>query len=226
MQALFDRRTDPRGNATIEWVGDSALIIVGPFSPADVRERLVRAGIAGVTDIVPSSRDVLVMIDPRHATDDVHDRVAKALGEPAARRPARPAQEHEIVVCYDDRFAPDLAEVAEVAGMTPDEFAQRHASAAYEVEFVGFAPGFGYLSGLPERLRTPKLASPRPRVAAGSVAIADGYCGIYPLASPGGWRIIGRTVARLFDATRDPPALLRAGDRVRFRRVERLPGSP
>jgi len=97
-----------------------------------------------------------------------------------------------------------------------EEFARRHAAASYRVAFVGFAPGFGYLSGLPPELAAARLSSPRPRVPAGSVAIGGAWTGIYPSASPGGWRLIGRTSVRLFEPRGDPPSLLAPGDRVEF----------
>ncbi len=111
--------------------------------------------------------------------------------------------------------------------MPEEEFARRHAAAQYRVAFIGFAPGFPYMAGLPEELRAPRLPTPRPRVAAGSVAIAAAYSGIYPAETPGGWRLIGRTSVPLFDPAAEPPALLAAGDAVRFEgiRSEDLPAA-
>jgi KipI family sensor histidine kinase inhibitor len=133
---------------------------------------------------------------------------------------ARPLPEHvaetvgiEIPVVYD---GPDLAEVAELAGLREAEVVERHAAATYAVAFTGFAPGFGYLTGLDPALRLPRRKTPRERVPAGSVAIAGEYAGVYPRESPGGWRLLGRTDAALWDLDRDPPALLRPGVRVRF----------
>jgi KipI family sensor histidine kinase inhibitor len=122
----------------------------------------------------------------------------------------------EMPVCYGGEFGPDLASVAEHANLTPNQVVELHASASYLVYFLGFSPGFPYLGGLPEKLTTPRLPAPRKRVAAGSVAIGGSQAGIYPIDSPGGWRIIGRTSLRLFDAEARPPALLRAGDNIRF----------
>src|SRR5262249_57143597 len=112
---------------------------------------------------------------------------------------------------------PDLDAVAEHWGVTPDEVIEVHRSTEFRVAFCGFAPGFGYLTGLPERLAVPRLATPRTRVPAGSVALADAYCGIYPREAPGGWVLIGRTHAGLFPAHRDPPALLAPRAPGRFR---------
>jgi inhibitor of KinA len=122
----------------------------------------------------------------------------------------------EVPVCYDAEFAPDLETVAQHCGLAPNEVVARHAAARYGVRCVGFTPGFPFLGGLPSQLATPRRKSPRTAVPAGSVAIGGPQTGIYPLRSPGGWNIIGRTPLRLFDVTREPAALLRAGDRVRF----------
>ncbi|MBL8888055.1 MAG: 5-oxoprolinase subunit PxpB [Phycisphaerales bacterium] len=127
----------------------------------------------------------------------------------------------EIPVCYDADFAPDLESVASHAGIAPPEVVRRHSGAAYQVAFVGFTPGFGYLTGLPAELAAPRLPNPRTRVPAGSVGIAGDQTGIYPSATPGGWRLIGRTPLRLFDAHRANPSLLSIGDSVRFRAIDR-----
>ena len=119
-------------------------------------------------------------------------------------------------VCYDPQFALDLETVAQHCDLSPNEIVERHAAARYQVRCVGFIPGFPYLSGLPSTLATPRRATPRTAVPAGSVAIGGGQTGIYPLVSPGGWNIIGRTPLRLFDVEREPAVLLAAGDRVRF----------
>ncbi|SEL14418.1 5-oxoprolinase subunit PxpB [Parapedobacter koreensis] len=124
-----------------------------------------------------------------------------------------------IPVCYGDRFGPDLEEVAQEHGMTPDELIQLHRTAIYRVHLIGFTPGFAYLGGLPDRLATPRRASPRSAVPAGSVGIAGKQTGIYSLETPGGWQIIGRTPLRLFDPHRAQPTLLKAGDTVVFQAI-------
>src|SRR5690349_4938775 len=118
-----------------------------------------------------------------------------------------------VPVVYD---GPDLDAVARHCGLEPDEVVRRHVASRWTMAFAGFAPGFAYLSGGDPRLEVPRLERPRPRVAAGSVAIAGPYSGVYPRESPGGWRLLGRTSVNLFDAQRDQPALLACGDRVRF----------
>jgi KipI family sensor histidine kinase inhibitor len=119
----------------------------------------------------------------------------------------------EILVRYD---GPDLADVARLTGLSPEEVVARHTGTEHVVAFLGFQPGFGYLVGGDELLHVPRLDVPRTSVPAGSVAIAGPYSGVYPRASPGGWRLLGATGAVLFDAAREPPALLAPGDRVRF----------
>lgn len=122
----------------------------------------------------------------------------------------------EIAVRYGGEDGPDLGQVAAHAGLTPRELVERHSGGEYRVAMLGFAPGFPYLIGLDPALAMPRLAQPRTHVPAGSVAIGGAQTGIYPRPGPGGWRVIGRTAARLFDPQRDPPALLQPGDRVRF----------
>jgi len=122
----------------------------------------------------------------------------------------------EIPACYHEALAPDLSSLAAEKSCDPRELVRLHASAEYTVRFMGFSPGFAYMRGLSPRLAAPRLESPRPRVAPGSIAIADDQCGIYPHASAGGWRLVARTPVRLFDASRAEPSRLRPGDRVRF----------
>ena len=122
----------------------------------------------------------------------------------------------EIPVCYEMACAPDASDIARIHGISHAELMRLHSDAKYRVEFIGFAPGFGYLSGLPGQLNTPRLDTPRPRVPAGSVGIAGNQTGVYPGNTAGGWRLIGRTPLRMFDAAREKPSLLSRGDRVRF----------
>ena len=126
----------------------------------------------------------------------------------------------DIPVCYEPEMGPDLVEAASELGIATDELIQRHSSASYTVAMIGFAPGFPYLLGLPDSLALPRLATPRTRVPAGSVAIGGNQTGIYPRESPGGWRLLGRTPLVLFDAARATPALLTPGDQVRVQRID------
>jgi KipI family sensor histidine kinase inhibitor len=202
---------------------DGAALVEFPESAPEEANRiagslaagLARARLAGLLDAVPAARTLLLVFDP--------ERLSRARLETEVVRRVRPgpgrsggSRLYRIPVAYGGAGGPDLAELARGIGLTAGEFAALHAAAEYRVAFVGFSPGFPYLSGLPERLRAPRLPIPRLLVPAGSVAIGGPYAGIYPLASPGGWRLIGRTATRLFDAGADPPALLAPGDRVRF----------
>ena len=169
---------------------------------------------AGVTELVPAARTLLVRFDPG-ATDA--ERLGAAL-RAVEFSPGAPATGElvEIPVVYDGE---DLDAVAAHTGLSRAEVVAAHAGADYVVAFCGFAPGFGYLSGLDERLHVPRRASPRTRVPAGAVAIADRFAAVYPRPSPGGWQLLGRTDLTLWDAERDPPALLVPGTRVRFEEV-------
>ncbi|MGH3491882.1 MAG: 5-oxoprolinase subunit PxpB, partial [Sciscionella sp.] len=177
------------------------------------RDELIR-----VIDVVPAARTVGVLFEPGHADPAA---LGRLLRNPTARESSYSAREITIPVVYDGA---DLELVAETAGMSPQQVIQAHSEAHYRVAFTGFAPGFGYLSGLPPALHQPRLARPRTRVPQGSVAIADEFSAVYPGASPGGWRLIGRTDTVLFDPRAADPALLRPGDLVRFAARETLEG--
>ncbi len=129
---------------------------------------------------------------------------------------ALPERLVEIPVCYGGEWGPDLKEVAACCGCSAAQVIQRHAEPQYRVYFLGFLPGFAYLGGLPPSLATPRRTVPRLMVPAGAVGIAGGQTGVYPLQTPGGWQIIGRTPLRLFDPLREPPSLLAFGDWVKF----------
>jgi KipI family sensor histidine kinase inhibitor len=165
----------------------------------------------GVTDLVPAARTLLVAFDP--AVTDA-ERLGTAL-EAVEFSPGAAAQGElvEIPVVYDGE---DLDAVADHAGLSREEVVAAHAGGEYTVAFCGFAPGFGYLTGLDERLHVPRRDSPRKRVPAGAVAIADTFTAVYPRPSPGGWQLIGHTDETLWDPDRDPPARLVPGTRVRF----------
>jgi inhibitor of KinA len=127
----------------------------------------------------------------------------------------------EIPVCYEAEFAFDLSEVARRAGLSVKEVVDLHSAAEYRVHCIGFTGGFPFLGGLPQKIATPRRETPRKDIPAGSVGIGGKQTGIYPIKSPGGWNIIGRTPLRLFDSQKNPPARLRPGDRVRFRSISR-----
>ena len=132
-----------------------------------------------------------------------------------------PARTVTIPVCYEADLGPDLADVAALDSISVDDVIRLHTSATYLVYFLGFSPGFAYLGGLDEKLRTPRLATPRKHVVAGSVGIAGEQTGVYPIDSAGGWRLLGRTPLRMFDPIADPPSRLQPGDHVRFTAISR-----
>lgn len=165
---------------------------------------------ADAEEVVPGARTVLVVAHDPAALPRLRRRVEAA---PPDRRERTAAHEVSIAVSYD---GDDLAEVADLAGLSPEDVVRRHSQARYVVEFVGFAPGFAYLTGLDPALHLPRLSSPRPSVPAGSVAIAGPYAAVYPRPSPGGWRLLGRTTETLFDVDATPPSRLQAGTVVRF----------
>lgn len=173
-------------------------------------------------DVVPAFSSLALCIDPLvlaegdTAQDVVSEWLRKTPLDTDPDTGIHAGTCHEIAVRYGGEHGPDLVELAAHAGLDCAEIVRRHCSARYRVAMLGFAPGFPYLIGLDASLAMPRHATPRTRVAAGSVGIAGAQTGIYPRSGPGGWRIIGRTEALLFDAARDPPALLAAGDTVRF----------
>ena len=174
---------------------------------------LVTQHLTEVEDIIPADGSLLLVLR-RGAT--VSESLRAALVAPLAWMPVTHATRHEIRVEYGGAAGPDLPALAERAGLDVAAYINSHAAVEYTVAFLGFQPGFPYLRGLPDALYAPRRASPRVRVAAGSVAIGGAYTGIYPASGPGGWQIIGRTTAIVFDPQRDAPALLMPGDRVRF----------
>jgi KipI family sensor histidine kinase inhibitor len=192
-------------------VGWSALLIETDDVEAWRAElaRLRAAGELVAAEIVPGERTVLVdgVSDPDAAAGLISGRTPP----PDAGAAAGPFV--ELPTWYDGA---DLGLVARHWEVSTDEVIERHTGTEFRVAFCGFAPGFGYLTGLPAELAVPRLDTPRPRVPAGSVALAGRYCGVYPGESPGGWLLIGRTERRLFDVDADPPAVLSPGTRVRF----------
>lgn len=212
----------------IRALGDAALIVRVADDLADnpeaqlravltTTERIRAAKIRGVIEVAPASATVAVFYDPARSAryEELVGAVREAV-ESSNVRVKADARAVEVPVCYAPAFGLDLEEVARTAQLSLEEVTRQHAAARYHVSCIGFAPGFPYLSGLPVKLATPRRSSPRTIVPAGSVAIGGAQTGIYPQASPGGWNIIGRTPLRLFDASREHPSTLRAGDVVKF----------
>jgi KipI family sensor histidine kinase inhibitor len=166
---------------------------------------------AGTVDLVPAARTVLVVFDPAATT--VERVAADVAGRQITSVEERAGPLVEVPVVYDGA---DMAEVTELSGLAEEEVVARHLGPEYTVAFCGFAPGFAYLVGGDPALRVPRRRSPRTAVPAGSVGLADEFTGVYPRQMPGGWQLIGRTDAVLWDLARNPPALLPPGTRVRF----------
>jgi inhibitor of KinA len=227
-------------------LGDSALVVRvreqfedAPDETLDevlrVFQLLQRAGIPGVIDLAPAYTSVAVFIDPiavirsNGTINGMFDELAKRIRNaivPASRRHRRKAAVRgprltEIPVCYDPEFGFDLDRVAEHTKLSEREIIDLHSTCEYRVACIGFVPGFTFLAGLPKHLATPRRGVPRKEIPAGSVGIGGAQTGLYPLRSPGGWNLIGRTPLKLFDPTKDPPTLLCPGDRVRFRAITR-----
>ncbi|QIG42670.1 allophanate hydrolase subunit 1 [Nocardioides anomalus] len=189
---------------------DAVLAEVADSAAARSLAAHVRASGVAVTEVVPGARTVLLDgVGDRERLDGVLRSWRPDVGEIAGELV-------EVPVVYDGA---DLADVAARWGTDEEGVVARHTATEFVSAFCGFAPGFAYLAGLPEADAVPRLASPRPRVPAGAVALAGTWCGVYPSASPGGWRLLGRTDLVLWDPDRDPPALLAPGTRVRFRAV-------
>lgn len=176
-----------------------------------LRSALDASPVPGVTDVVPAARTVLLRVEPGTPPEDVASAVGALSLAPGGRQASGDAV--TIPVVYDGE---DLDDVAELTGLTRDGVVRAHTSATWTVAFCGFAPGFGYMVSDDPRLHVPRRGEARTRVPAGSVALAGEFAGVYPRSSPGGWQLLGRTDARIWDLERDPPGLLRPGVRVRF----------
>ena len=204
--------------------GDSSVLIefgqeISPEINAQITAlvRLIKAQhIEGVTDMIPAFASLLINYDPRVVSyAGLRARLEKLLkleisGETSESRI------FEIPVCYGGEYGPDLQNIADHAGLTPDEVIKIHSAKDYLIYMLGFLPGFSYLGGLDDRIHTPRLANPRIRIPAGSVGIGGSQTGIYPLDSPGGWQLLGMTPVKTYDPEREVPILFEAGDYIRF----------
>lgn len=178
---------------------------------------LCDAATAGIVEVIPAYCTLLIVFDPKVTSlQKLVSQLRSFTERPPAEALSVSSQLIEIPVCYDEKYAPDIQFVADHAHCSVAEVSRMHSLQDYHIYMLGFAPGFPFLGGLPEALHTPRLATPRLRVPAGSVAIANDQTGIYPVESPGGWRIIGRTPLRLFNPRRKAPVMYRPGDRIRF----------
>jgi inhibitor of KinA len=180
-----------------------------------LQARVQRAGLAGVLETVPTFRSLMIHYDPTatSATDLGREVLALAHTTDAVTQRRRTWQ---VPVCYEPDYAPDLAEVAASTGLSPEAVVNLHLSVRYHVYMIGFLPGFPYMGDLPAQLVLPRRKDPRVRIPVGAVAIANAVTGIYPVESPGGWHLIGRTPVRMFDVRSRSPSLLAPGDAVAF----------
>lgn len=207
--------------------GDSAWLVELPDRlDADVNGRAIeiawqieQAQLAPVTDVVVGYRTVMVYVDPLAAgAGAIPETLRRIAGEPPLRDASR-GRLVDVPICYGGDYGPDLADVAAFGRCGPEDVIARHLSAEYRVFVVGFVPGFAYMASVDPSIAAPRRPSPRLRVPAGSLGIAGRQTGIYPAATPGGWNLIGRCPIRPYDPDRAEPFLLRAGDRVCFRRI-------
>jgi KipI family sensor histidine kinase inhibitor len=227
---------------TIRPLAESGLLVelANVIEPAVV-ERVMALAAAitaaeppGLHDVVPSYRTILLAFDPATMDGETLAGLVRRLAAESSGQSVASGRTVTIPVVYGGEFGPDLLDVAAHTGLAPAAICERHASASYRVACMGFAPGFGFFVGLPPELTTPRRATPRTRVPAGSVAIGGAQTGVYPDDLPGGWNIIGRTPLRLFDVARPEPFLFQPGDTVRFEPIPReaydahlaVPGEP
>lgn len=215
MNAFFE--ACPAGEAGLHLVFGDQIGREAAGALRDIAQRIRSAELPGVLDVVPGYVSLFVAFNPLLWThSELRAAIAslpEAASAPGERRLVR------IPVCYGGEFGPDLADVAASGGMSEEAAASVHAEREYDVYFLGFTPGFGFMGEVDERIALGRLPSPRTAVAPGSVGIAGRQTGVYPVVSPGGWRIVGRTPVRMYRPDDPDPILLRPGDRVRFERI-------
>jgi inhibitor of KinA len=200
----FERRIDPAVNDRVLAFADAVRAQRWP----------------GVLDVVPTYCSVTIHIDPLIEDVTVLSDRALTLSRTAFMACKRPGRAHTIPVLYGGEWGPDLPDVAAFANLSIEETIRQHTSVSYRVYMLGFSPGFPYLGPVPAAIAIPRLSTPRTSVPAGSVGIAERQTGIYPTATPGGWRLIGRTPVALYRPHATVPCLINAGDTVRFQPIE------
>lgn len=196
----------------MRWMTDRGICIAAGASTLALYQRLSAARLPGVLELVPADGTLLVVLEPGRAPPPELEALATDLLAPQVLAQAS-SRQHRIPVRFEGE---DLFEVAAQAGLDTDGLVRLMCEQTLRVQFLGFQPGFAYLGGLPPLLHLPRRARPRTNVPAGSLALAGGYCGIYPSAGPGGWHLLGIAETRLFDPAADPPARLQPGDTVRL----------
>jgi KipI family sensor histidine kinase inhibitor len=210
---------------TFQYASDQSLIIyLGEAIEAQTHRRVLkllnlleREPIEGVRNLHPAYCSMLIVFDPVRQDHENLERILRGYLERLDAIELPEPRTVEIPVRYGGEQGPDLSDVAALHGMPAERVIELHSGASYLVYFLGFAPGFAYLGGLPPEIATPRLEVPRKRVPAGSVAIGGSHTGVYPFATPGGWRLIGQTPLRMFDAGRSEMSRLQMGDIVRFK---------
>lgn len=211
-------------NIRILTAGDSSLLVeFGKEIDPEINRKIAATvqlmkeqHIEGVVDVIPAFASLLINYDPRViGYEDMKERIRNLL-KVDAKAGAGSRRIYEIPVCYGGEYGPDLASIAENAGLSEEEVIRIHSSRDYLIYMLGFLPGFCYLGGLDERIFTPRLANPRLKIDAGSIGIGGSQTGIYPLDSPGGWQLMGKTPVKTYDPDREKPILVEAGDYIRF----------
>lgn len=204
--------------------GDSSLLVeFGKEISPDINRKIAATvqlmkeqHIEGVVDIIPAFCSLLINYDPRVISYEEMKQRMQDLIRVDAKAEAGRKRVFEIPVCYGGEYGPDIANIAKNAGLSEKEVIEIHSSRDYLIYMLGFLPGFTYLGGLDERIHTPRLATPRIKINAGSVGIGGSQTGIYPLDSPGGWQLMGMTPVKTYDPEREIPILVEAGDYIRF----------
>ena len=206
----------------------SVLVVLGDAVSLDNHERVMSLFLAlqrlnepRILNLHPAYASILIDFDPLQMSHEEAATLVENLEGEGRAQYERPVNIVTILVCYDLEFGPDLPHVANHAKIPEREVIRLHSSVTYRVHFLGFTPGFAYLGGLPDALHMPRLSRPRTHVPAGTVAIAGSQAGVYPVNSPGGWRMIGRTPQRIFDPNARRPALFAPGDLVKFSAIDR-----
>ncbi len=220
MGGLFDK-------AAFRLVGDRGVIVEygDAISPEiNIKVRTMAMAIAeekpvGIVEVIPTYRSLLIVYDPLAIDLKGLEDLLQSMESRLDQLQIPPPRTVEIPVLYGGDLGPDIEFVAQTHNLTVEDVIRIHSGALYQIYMIGFTPGFPFLGGLPQELHTPRLETPRPLVPAGSVGIANNQTGVYPIDSPGGWRLIGRTPLSLFSPSKENPFLYRAGDMIKFVRI-------